>query len=138
MGTFPYNPIGPMTLLVTLALPLGNGYTSKVYTTSWTYSVGTKKNSKLFLPNKYTPLMTMARVYTLGPTKSSKYVRQTDHPHFMGDICNVHDLWLTYGTYASNGRCTECSHFMVDIQDMSAPQKTVRTSKTDKAQTTTT
>ena len=29
------------------------------YTTSWTYSVGTKKNSRLFLPNRYTPLMTM-------------------------------------------------------------------------------
>ena len=67
-------PYWAMALLVTLALPLGNGYTSKVYTTSWTYSVGTKKNSKLFLPNRYTPLMTMVRVYTLGPTKLNKYV----------------------------------------------------------------
>ena len=47
---------------------------SKVYTTSWTYSVETKKNSRLFLPNRYTPLMTMVRVYTLGPTKSNKFV----------------------------------------------------------------
>ena len=36
-----------MTLLVILALPLGNGYTSKVYTTSWTYSVVTNKNSNV-------------------------------------------------------------------------------------------
>ena len=42
--------------------------------TSWTYSVGIKKNSKLFLPNTYTPLMTMVRVYTLGPTNLSKCV----------------------------------------------------------------
>ena len=58
-----------MTLLVTLVLPLGNGYTSKVYTTSWTNSVGTKRNSKLFLPNRYTRLMTMVKVYTSGPTR---------------------------------------------------------------------
>ena len=67
-------PYWAMTLLVTLILPLDNGYTSKVYTTSWTYSVGTKKNSKLFLPNRYTPLMTMVSVYTLGPTKLNKCV----------------------------------------------------------------
>ena len=66
------------------------------------------------------------------------YVRWTDHPHFTGDVRNIHDLWLTYGTYVSNGRHTECSHFTVDIQDMPASWKTVRTPKTDKAQTTTT
>ena len=38
------------------------------------YSVGTKKNSKLFLPNRYTPLMTMVRVYISGPTKLNKCV----------------------------------------------------------------
>ena len=73
-GSIPLQPYWVMTLLVTLALPSGNGYTSKVYTTSWTYSDGTKKNSRLFLPNRYTPLMTMVRAYTLGPTKSNKYV----------------------------------------------------------------
>ena len=66
------------------------------------------------------------------------YMRLTDHPCFTGDIWNVHDLWLMYGTYASNGRCTEHSHFTVDIQGTPAPQKMVRTAKTDKAQTTTT
>ena len=59
-------------------------------------------------------------------------MRQTDHPHFTGDIRNVHDLQLTYGTYASNGRHTECSHFMVDIQGMSALWKMVRTPKMTK------
>ena len=73
-GNTPLQPYWAMMLLVTLALPLGNGYTSKVYTTSWTYSVGTKKNSKLYLPNRYTPLMTMVRVYTSGPTKLNKCV----------------------------------------------------------------
>ena len=29
---------------------------------------------KLFLPNRYSPLMIMARVHTLGPTKLNKYV----------------------------------------------------------------
>ena len=29
---------------------------------------------KLFLPNRYSPLMTMARVHILGPTKLNKYV----------------------------------------------------------------
>ena len=67
-------PYWAMTLLVTLALPLGSGYTSKEYETSWTYSVGTKKYSNLFLPNKYTPLMTMVRVYTLGLSKLNKCV----------------------------------------------------------------
>ena len=42
------------------------------------------------------------------------YTRWTDHPHFMVDVQNVHDLQLTYGTYMSNGRNTECSHFTVD------------------------
>ena len=54
-------------------------------------------------------------------------MRQTDHSPFMGDVWNVHDLWLTYGTYASNGRHMEHSCFTVDIQDMSAPWNTVRT-----------
>ena len=45
----------------------------------------------------------------------------------MGDIQNVHDLWLMYSTYASNGRCTEHSCFMVDVQGMPALQKMVRT-----------
>ena len=36
------------------------------------------------------------------------------------------------------GRHTECSHFMVDVQDTPAPWKMVRTPKTDKAQTATT
>ena len=53
----------------------------------------------------------------------------TDHSHFMGDIQNVHDLQLMHGTYVSNGRCTECSHFIVDVQDMPALWKTVRTPK---------
>ena len=70
--------------------------------------------------------------------KFFSYVKWTDHPCFMGDVWNVHDLWLMYGTYASNGRPMECSCFMVDVQDMPAPWKMVRTSKTDKAQTSTT
>ena len=45
----------------------------------------------------------------------------------MGDVHNVHDLWLTYSTYMSDGRCTECSHFMVDKQGMPALQMMVRT-----------
>ena len=53
----------------------------------------------------------------------------------MGDVWNIHDLRLMYGTYTSNGRCTECSHFTVDVQEMSAVQKIVRTPKTNKAQT---
>ena len=56
----------------------------------------------------------------------------------MGDIQSIHNLWLTYGMYMSNGRHTEHSHFMVVIQSMSALWKMVRTPKTDKAQTTTT
>ena len=43
-------------------------------------------------------------------------MRRTDHPHFMGDVRNIHDLWLTYGTYVSNGRHMECSRFTVDVQ----------------------
>ena len=73
-GSIPLQPYWAMALLVTLVSPLGNAYTSKVYTTSWTYSVGTKKNSKVFLPNRYTPLMTMVRVYTSEPTKLNKCV----------------------------------------------------------------
>ena len=73
-GSTHLQPYWAMTLLVILAWPLGNGYTSKVYTTSWTYSVGTKKNSRLFLPNRYTLLMTMVRVYTSGRTKLNRCV----------------------------------------------------------------
>ena len=62
-------------------------------------------------------------------------MRQTDHPHFMGDIQIIHDLQLMYSTYTSNGRHTECSHFMVDVQVTPSPWKTVRTPKNDKAQT---
>ena len=65
-------------------------------------------------------------------------MRWTDHPDFMGDVRNVHNLWLMYGTYASNSRCMEHSCFMVGVQGMPAPQKIVRTPKTDKAQITTT
>ena len=50
----------------------------------------------------------------------------------MGDVQNVHDLWLMYGTYASNGRCMEHSHFMVDVQGMPAQRKMVRTPKLTK------
>ena len=61
--------------------------------------------------------------------KVFSYVRWTDHPRFTGDIQNVHDLWLTSGTYASNSRHMECSHFTIDVQDTPAPWKMVRTSK---------
>ena len=64
-------------------------------------------------------------------------MRQTDHPHFAGDIQIIHDLQLTYGTFTSYGKCMECSQFMVDVQVARSPQKMVRTPKTDKAQTTT-
>ena len=53
----------------------------------------------------------------------------------MVDIWNIQDLRLTYGLYVSNARHTECSRFMVDAQDMSALQNTVRTHRTDQAQT---
>ena len=56
----------------------------------------------------------------------------TGHPHFWGDVWNIHDQRLTNGTYASNGRCTECSRFTVDIQDMSVLQQMVRTPKLTK------
>ena len=52
----------------------------------------------------------------------------------MGDIQNIQDLRLTYGMYATNGRCMEHPHFTVDIQDMSALWKMVRTPRTDQAQ----
>ena len=64
------------------------------------------------------------------------YVQQTAHPCFMGDVWNIHDLQLTYGWYMTNGRRTECPHFTVDVQDMSTLWKTVRTPRTDQAQTT--
>ena len=50
----------------------------------------------------------------------------------MGDVWNVHDLWLTYGTYTFNGRHTECSHLTVDVQGMSVLWKTARTPKPTK------
>ena len=53
----------------------------------------------------------------------------------MGDVRNIHDLWLMYGSYATNGRCTECPRFTVDVQDTSALQKMVRTPRTDQAPT---
>ena len=53
----------------------------------------------------------------------------------MGDVWNIHDLRLTYSMYVTNGRHTERPHFTVDIQDMSALRKTVRTPRTDQAQT---
>ena len=49
----------------------------------------------------------------------------------MGDVWNIHDLWLMYSLYVTNGRCTEHPCFMVDVQDMSAPQKMVRTPMTE-------
>ena len=53
----------------------------------------------------------------------------------MGDVQNIHDLRLMYGLYATNSRRTEHPCFTVDIQDTSAQQKTVRTHRTDQAQT---
>ena len=54
----------------------------------------------------------------------------------MGDVRNIHNLWLMYGSYVTNGRRTEHPHFTVDVlQDMSALWKMVRTSRTDQAQT---
>ena len=62
-------------------------------------------------------------------------VRRTGHLCFTGDIQKIHNLQLTYGTYATTGRHMECPRFTVDIQDMSALWKMVRTSRNDKAQT---
>ena len=56
-------------------------------------------------------------------------MRWTDHPCFTGDIWIIHNLWLTYGTFTSNGRHTEHSHFTVDIQVTPSPWKMVRTPK---------
>ena len=53
----------------------------------------------------------------------------------MGDVQNIHDLWLTYGLYTTNGRGMECPRFTVDVQDTSALRKTVRTPRADQAQT---
>ena len=53
----------------------------------------------------------------------------------MGDVWNIHGLWLTYGTYATNSIHTEGPHFRVDVQDTSALRKMVRTPRTDQAQT---
>ena len=53
----------------------------------------------------------------------------------MGDVRNIQDLRLTYGSYATNSTCMECPHFTVDIQDTSALWKMVRTPRTDQAQT---
>ena len=59
-------------------------------------------------------------------------MRQTDHTRFTGNVQNVHDLQLTFGTYMSNGRCMEHSHFTVDVQGMSALWNMVRTPKLTK------
>ena len=59
-------------------------------------------------------------------------MQQTDHPHFTGDIGNIHDLWVMYSTYVSNSRHTERSHFTVDVECMPTPQKMVRTPKLTK------
>ena len=53
----------------------------------------------------------------------------------MGDVWNIPDLWLMYGTYMTNGRHMEPPHFTVDVQDTSALWKMVRTSRTNQAQT---
>ena len=54
------------------------------------------------------------------------------HMHLTVDVRNIHDLRLMYGTYASNGRRMEHSHFMVDIQSTSALWKMVRAPKPTK------
>ena len=59
----------------------------------------------------------------------------TGHPHFMGDVRNIHDLQLMYSMYVTNGRRMEHPHFTVDVQDMSALWKKVRTPRTDQALT---
>ena len=53
----------------------------------------------------------------------------------MGDAWDIHDLWLMYSSYVTNGRHTERPRFTVDVQDTSALQKTVRTPRTNQAQT---
>ena len=53
----------------------------------------------------------------------------------MGDVPNIHDLQLMYALYTTNGRHTEHPCFTVDVQDMSALRKMVRTSRTNQAQT---
>ena len=53
----------------------------------------------------------------------------------MGDVWNIHDLRLLYGSYVTNGRCTEHPRFMVDVQDTSSLQKMIRATRTDQAQT---
>ena len=50
----------------------------------------------------------------------------------MGDVQNINVLQLTYGMYASNGRCKERSCLTVDVEDMSALRKMVRTPKLTK------
>ena len=53
----------------------------------------------------------------------------------MGNVWDIHDLRLMYGLYATNGRHTERPRFMVDVLDMSALRKMVRTPRIDQAQT---
>ena len=53
----------------------------------------------------------------------------------MGEVQSIHDLQLTYGSYMTNCRHTERPRFTVDVQDTSALWKTVRTPRTDQAQT---
>ena len=78
-GNTPLQPYWAMTLLVTLALPLGNGYTSKVYTTSWTYSVGTKMNSKLFLPSSLSDCPSTSDCSSAIITSPSDHPSPPDH-----------------------------------------------------------
>ena len=44
----------------------------------------------------------------------------------------IHILWVTYGTSMTYGRHMEHSHFMVDVQGMSALWNTVRKPKLTK------
>ena len=53
----------------------------------------------------------------------------------MGDVRNIHDLQLTYGSYMTNGRRMGHPHFMVDVQYTSALWKMARTPRTNQAQT---
>ena len=53
----------------------------------------------------------------------------------MGDVWNIHHLWLTYSMYVTHSKCTGCPRFMVDVQDMSALWKMVRTPRIYQAQT---
>ena len=62
-------------------------------------------------------------------------MRWTGCSRFTGHVRNIHDLRLMYGLYVTNGRRTEHSRFTVDVQNMSALWKMVRTPRTNQAQT---